>query len=411
MNIDYAMNTIHASMARGRRDRLVIAHVLSSFQVGGAEQVVVDLAGLQRAAGHEVLAVGIATEPDGPRADQLRQRGVDVHLMPKRPGFDVRLPGRLAALFAKHGVSIVHSHNQLPLVYGAAAGRLHRVPVCHTMHGATLDRGRRALLRRAAATLVDAHVAVSQSTAEFMLKHKEVSGARLHVVPNGIDLSRFTPSPAARAHVRAELGIPAEAWVVGAVGRLTQVKNHALLLRAAARVLSGEDRLLLVGDGPEAGPLRALADELRLGERVVFAGERHDVPALLAAFDVFVMSSSTEGLPLSILEAMAAALPVVATAVGGVPGVVDDGETGLLVPSGCVDSLATQLASLRDDRARAESMGRRGRALALARYSAETMMARYMDLYDVLLARREPAQAGALRPSSLLAGLSAPLSR
>lgn len=411
MNIDYAMTTIQTSMVRGRRDRLVIAHVLNSFQVGGAEQVVVDLAGLQRAAGHEVLAVGIATEPDGPRADQLRQRGVDVHLMPKRPGFDVRLPGRLAAFFAKHGVSIVHSHNQLPLVYGAAAGRLHRVPVCHTMHGATLDRGRRALLRRAAAALVDAHVAVSQSTAEFMLKHNEVPSSRLHVVPNGIDLSRFAPAPAARARIRAELGIPAEAWVVGAVGRLTQVKNHALLLRAAARVLSGEDRLLLVGDGPEAGPLRALADELGLGERVVFAGERHDVPALLAAFDVFVMSSSTEGLPLSILEAMAAALPVVATAVGGVPGVVDDGETGFLVPSGCVDSLATHLASLRDDRARAGSMGRRGRALALARYSAETMLARYMSLYDVLLARREPDRVGALRPSSLLAGLSASLSR
>jgi glycosyltransferase involved in cell wall biosynthesis len=199
--------------------------------------------------------------------------------------------------------------------------------------------------------------------------------------------------------------------VVGAVGRLTQVKNHALLLRAAARLLSGEDRLLLVGDGPEAGPLRALADELGLGERTVFAGERHDVPALLAAFDVFVMSSSTEGLPLSILEAMAAALPVVATAVGGVPGVVDDGETGVLVPSGCVDSLAAQLAGLRDDRVRAESMGRRGRALALGRYSAETMTARYMDLYDALLARREADRVSPLRPSSLLAGLSAPLSR
>jgi sugar transferase (PEP-CTERM/EpsH1 system associated) len=402
------MDTIeHAPMTRARSKHLVIAHVLNSFHVGGAEQVVVDLAGLQRAAGHEVMVVGIATDANGPRADQLRERDVAVHMVPKRPGFDLTLPGKLAAFFAKHGVSIVHSHNQMPLIYATAAGRLHRVPVCHTLHGAMFDQGRRAWLRHIAAKLADAHVAVSQSTADFMLKHNEVPSSKLHVVLNGIDLSRFRPDLAARRRIRAELGIPEGAWVAGAVGRLSQVKNHALLLRAAAGVLSDGGRLLLVGDGPEAAPLRALADELGIGDRVVFAGERHDVPELLAASDVFVLSSTSEGLPLSMVEAMATGLPVVSTAVGGIPALVADGETGFLVPSGDVDALAAKLAALKADPGRAEAMGRRGRALAMGRYSAERMMASYMDIYEGLLARRESERRAVLRPSELLAGLSA----
>lgn len=410
MSVDYPMNTTqHAPMTRARHNRLVIAHVLNSFQVGGAEQVVVDLAGLQRAAGHEVMVVGIETNPDGPRAAQLRERDVAVHMLPKRPGFDFKLPGKLAAFFAKHGVSIVHSHNQLPLIYATAAGRLHRVPVCHTLHGAMFDQGRRAWLRHMAAKLADAHVAVSQPTADFMLKHNEVPSSKLHVVLNGIDLSRFRPDSVARRRIRTELGIPQNAWVAGAVGRLSQVKNHALLLRAAAaaEVLSDNGRLLLVGDGPEAASLRALAEELGISDRVVFAGERHDVPELLSASDVFVLSSTSEGLPLSMVEAMATGLPVVSTAVGGIPALIADGETGFLVPSDDVGTLAAKLAELKADPARSAAMGKRGRKLALGRYSAERMMASYMDIYETLLSRRESERRAVLRPSELLAGLSA----
>ncbi|WP_437586197.1 glycosyltransferase [Sorangium sp. So ce1000] len=401
----------HGTMTRARHGRLVIAHVLNSFQVGGAEQVVVDLAGLQRAAGHEVMVVGIATNPDGPRAAQLRERDVAVHMLPKRSGFDILLPGKLAAFFAKHGVSIVHSHNQQPLVYATAAGRLHRVPVCHTLHGAMFDQGRRAWLRHMAAKLADAHVAVSQPTADFMLKHNEVPSSKLHVILNGIDLSRFRPDTAARHRIRAELGIPRDAWVAGAVGRLSQVKNHALLLRAAAAgILSGDSddaRLLLVGDGPEAASLRALAEGLGISDRVIFAGERHDVPRLLSASDVFVLSSKSEGLPLSMVEAMTTGLPVVSTAVGGIPALIADGETGFLVPSEDEGALAAKLAALKGDPTLSEAMGKRGRKLALRRYSAERMMASYMDIYETLLARRESERRGILRPSELLAGFNA----
>ncbi|XXX72122.1 glycosyltransferase [Sorangium sp. So ce134] len=392
---------------RGREDsralrRIAVVHVVSSFQTGGAEQVVVDLAASQRAAGHDVLAVAIAEDPDGPRAEQLRRRGVEVRLVPKCPGFDGTLTARLAALFATKGVTLVHAHNQLSLVYAAPAGWLHRVPVIHTKHGVSQDMQGRGWLRSAASAFVDAHVAVSQPTAAAVLGRREVEPPKLHVVANGIDLSRFAPDPAARARVRAELAIPQDAWVVGSVGRLSPVKNHELLVRAAARALPGSGRLLVVGDGPERARLVALARELGVSERVLFAGERHDVPALLAALDVFALPSLSEGLPLALLEAMATGLPAVASDVGGVPTALVHGETGFLVPSGEVAPLAARLSELMADPALAARMGRCGRAIALRRYSAARMAERYMDLYTLLLERR-PQRAAAVRPSTVLA--------
>ncbi|WP_437587717.1 glycosyltransferase [Sorangium sp. So ce1000] len=375
---------------------------MSSFQTGGAEQVAVDLAAFQRAAGHDVLAVAIAEDPDGPRAEQLRRRGVEVHLVPKCPGFDATLTARLAALFATKGVMLVHSHNQLSLVYAAPAGWLHRVPVIHTKHGVSQDMQGRRWLRSAASAFVDAHVAVSQPTAAVVLGQREVDPNKVHVVANGIDLSRFAPDRAARARVRAELAIPRDAWVIGSVGRLSPVKNHALLVRAAARSLPRGGRLLLVGDGSERERLVALARELRVSDRVLFAGERHDVPALLAALDVFALPSLSEGLPLALLEAMAAGLPAVATDVGGVSTALVDRETGFLVPSDEVAPLAARLSELHADPGRAAKMGRRGRVLALRRYSAVRMAERYMDLYALLLLRHS-RRVAAVRPSALLA--------
>lgn len=390
----------HAESRASRR--LVIAHVVSSFQAGGVEQVVVDLAGFQRGAGHDVLAVAIAEEPDGPCADQLRRRGVEVHLVPKCPGFDATLTARLAALFATRGVMLVHAHNHLPLIYAAPAGWMHRVPTIHTNHGVSQDMRGRRWLRSVASAFVDAHVAVSQSTAAVALRQREVDPQKLHVVANGIDLWEFGPDPAARARVRAELAIPQDAWVIGSVGRLAPVKNHALLVRAAARSLPRSGRLVLVGEGDERGRLVALARELGVSDRVLFAGERGDVPALLAAFDVFALPSLAKGLPIALLEAMATGLPVVATDVGGVSTALIDREAGFLVPSDEVAPFAARLSELHADPARAAKMGQRGRMTALRRYSAVRMAERYMDLYALLLVRR-PRRVTSVRPSALLA--------
>jgi glycosyltransferase involved in cell wall biosynthesis len=200
-------------------------------------------------------------------------------------------------------------------------------------------------------------------------------------VQNGTDLDRFRPDPAARAEIRGRLGLPDDAVLIGTVGRMAEVKNHALLVRAAAPLLGPAVHLAIVGGGPEAGRTAALVEELGVGAFVHLMGEISEVARALAAFDVFALSSDVEGLPLSITEAMGVALPVVATAVGGVPRVVLEGDTGTLVPPRDPPALRAALDAMAKDPAMRGRMGARARTVALERYSAERMAAEYMALY------------------------------
>jgi glycosyltransferase involved in cell wall biosynthesis len=356
--------------------------------VGGQERVALDLAAGQRALGCAVLAVSLAPPPDGPLGADFRAVGCEVATVPKRDGFDVTLPARLAWLFARRRVDVVHTHNPQPLIYGALASRLAGARAVHTKHGANPDTDSRVRLRRAAARLASAYVAVSALTADVARKNREVPERKLRTIPNGIDLSRFHPDAAARAEVRAELGIAAGAWVCGTVGRLAHEKDQALLLRAMAPLLDDTRRLVIVGDGQERAALEA--QTAALGDRARFVhlvGERRDVPRLLAAFDAFALTSRTEGLPLVIPEAMATGLPVVSTAVGGIPGVVVEGETGFLVARADEPLLRERLGRLAGDAALSGRQGQRGRALALELYSAERMVRDYLALYRQILGR------------------------
>jgi glycosyltransferase involved in cell wall biosynthesis len=358
---------------------LRIAHVLSSFGMGGQERVALDLAVGQRALGHEVQAISLAAE-EGPLALEFQEAGVATHTVAKRDGFDVTLFWRLARHLMRSRIDIVHTHNPQPLIYGAPAARLARAGAVHTKHGANPDGGRRLFLRRAAARLTGAYVAVSQTTAEVARKNREVPEAKLYTIENGIDLSRFAPDAKARAAVRTELSIPQDAEVAGTVGRLAPEKDQALFIRAMQPTLSEKRQLIIIGDGPERAALEALA-----GPYVHLLGARRDTPRLYAALDVFVLSSKTEGLPLVIPEAMAAGLPVVSTAVGGIPTVVREGETGLLTPAGDAAALGAALERLFGDRALAASCGRKGREQSLARYSRERMVRDYLALYEMII--------------------------
>lgn len=367
---------------------IAVAHVLSSFGIGGQERVALDLAATQRSAGCRVLAISLAPGPEGPLAADFRERGAAVETVAKGDRFDTTLPLRLAALFVREAVELVHTHNPQALIYGALAGRLARCAVVHTKHGANPDRARRLWMRRAAAALADAYVAVSETTAEAARKHRDCAPGKLRVIPNGIDLRAFRPDPAARATVRAELGIPEGAWVVGTAARLAPEKGQTLLVRAMLPLLGEGLRLVIAGDGPEAGALRALAESSPNGRFVHLLGLRRDVPRLLAAFDVFALSSITEGLPLAVPEAMAAGLAVVSTAVGGIPDVIENEVTGFLVPPGDEAALRERMAALAANRPIALACGLRARETALARYGADRMARDYLTLYGEVLARR-----------------------
>lgn len=369
-------------------ERVHIAHVLSSFGMGGQERVALDLATGQLEAGFRVTALSLAPSPDGPLAAEFQAAGAEVARVERYgQGFDPRVVLRLAAWLRRRGVRLAHTHNRMALVYGAPAGRLARCAVVHTKHGSNPGSRAQVLVARGAATCVDAFVAVSPETADWARGRREVDPRRLSVIANGIALSRFHPDGAARARVRAELGIDAGAWVIGSVGRIAAEKNQALLLRAAAPLLGPRVRLAIAGDGPLLPELRALAAALGVAPWVHLLGARLDVPAVLNAFDVFVLSSDTEGLPLAIPEAMATALPVVATAVGGVPTVVDPGRTGFLVSPRDEAALRERLAALGDDLEAARACGERARAAALERFSSERMHREYLALYERVLQR------------------------
>ena len=356
-----------------------IVHVLSSLGVGGQERVALDLAIGQKARGHEVAVVSLAPGPDGGMAPEFAEHGIPVERVPKRDGVDPLLVAKLARVLRRRRADVVHTHNPLPLIYGAPAARLAGAAAIHTKHGINPgSRGHR-LLRRAAARLTHAFVAVSDTTAAQARAQRDAPAARLHTIPNGIRLDRYHPDPEARAAARVELGV-GDAVVVGTVGRLDAAKNQGLLVRAMAPLLSSHVRLVIIGDGPARAEVEAEVARLAEPRWVVLAGRRMDVPRLLPAFDLFALSSRTEGLPLVVPEAMSVGLPVVTTAVGGLPGVVDAGETGLLVP---VDEAALRgaLRQLVEDRARTQRMGARAREVALHRYSADRMVDAYLDLY------------------------------
>jgi glycosyltransferase involved in cell wall biosynthesis len=237
-------------------------------------------------------------------------------------------------------------------------------------------------LRRAAAGAADAFVAVSAATADTARAQRECAAGKLRVIINGTNLSRFPAPAGARETIRQELGIPLGARVVITVGRLVKEKNHALLLRAAGPFLRDDRRLILVGDGVLRDDLRTQVRQLEGGRYVHMTGARHDVPALLAAADAYALSSDSEGLPIGLIEAWAAGLPVISTSVGGIAVAVTNAETGLLVPPGDEAALGAALRRAFEGDASLEPMARRGRAHALATYSAEGMADAYFSLYE-----------------------------
>lgn len=360
---------------------LSVAHVLPSFGLGGQERVALRLAIEQLAAGHRPIAVGLAPAPEGVMAGEFRSAGIPALTVAKQgKGLDPRVSPGLHRVFVDHGINVVHAHNPQSLIYAAAAGKAATAAVIYTCHGESANRAGPLWLTRLASLWLDAYVGVSVRITARARQFAECAPSKLHVIENGVDLMAFHPDAQARQAVRAELGIPAGAWVVGTVGRLAVEKNPALLLRAAGPLLNDDFHLMFAGDGPELRNLRGQAMRDPSGAFVHILGARPDVPRVLAACDVFALSSRTEGLPLALLEAMAAGLPVVATAVGGIPDVVRDGVSALLVSPGDEEGLHEALHRLYDDRTLAVAMGQCARQRS-ADFSASSMSQRYLDLY------------------------------
>jgi len=278
----------------------------------------------------------------------------------------------------------------------ARAARAARVGgIVHTAHGLDgKDPWHTPYFKRWAAWHTDAIVAVSHEHREYLIDVAGVPPAKVRVIPNGIDVDRFAPGPRTGA-LRAQLGV-GERPLVGIVARFAPVKNHALLLDAFARVVAAGDPpadLVLIGEGDLRPALEAQADLLGIAGRVHFAGLAADPAPWYRDLDAFVLSSDSEATSISILEAMATGLPVVATAVGGTPDLLGDGA-GVLVPARDPAALGDALRVVLADAGRRRTLGEAARARAVARYAGAAMADAYESLYaDVLRSRAAPARA------------------
>lgn len=351
-----------------------VVHVVSSLNVGGMEHFVLRIAAEQRRLGHDASVLALN---GGPLAEHARRSGVPVRVLSGRNAL-----ARVLETIAYLGTlrpQVIHPHNPSSLHYALAGKSVTGAKLVLTYHG----RGLREARTPGAGEWHRTDAVVSVSEGAVAQLPDAVPSSRVTVIRNGV-----VPTPPARTRdeVRRELSL--NAGLVGImVARMDGLKGHDTLVRALA-ALRGTGRkvtLLVAGDGAERPKVEALAQELDLGpESLRFLGFRTDVADLLSASDFFLLPSVTEGLPLSLLEAMTHGLPALATPVGGIPEVIRDGEHGFLVPVHGHAELATAMARLVDDPTLLRTLGDRARRRAADEFSFERMTREYLALYDRL---------------------------
>ncbi len=369
-----------------------IGFVLHSMQVAGAEVLVAEI--LERGGG-TLAPTLLCLDEIGELGRRLRGQGLEVVAFNRRPGLDLRLGGAIARLARERDLELLHAHQYTPFFYSALARMrpASRFKLILTEHGRhypdAVSRRRRWANRWLLGRQADAITGCSDFSRRALAEIDGFSADRIELIPNGVEVERYATGE--RATLRRELGLDAERTLVLCVARLHPVKDHPTLLRAFARVAveRGDADLLLAGDGPLRGRLEALADELGLASRVRFLGVRDDVPKLLQAADLFCMTSLSEAASLTVLEAMAAGLPVVVTAVGGNPELVRDGRDGLLVPRGDEAAAARAILRLAAEPETRERMGAAGRRRVGSRFRLERTVDAYLELF-LRVARSSP---------------------
>jgi glycosyltransferase involved in cell wall biosynthesis len=358
----------------------------TSMGMGGADQQVFILAQAMRAKGHEVRIVALA--PLGAMGLEAQRAGIPTQSLDLLRNLGI-VPRffRLIRMIRAWKPDVLHSHMVHANLIARAARPFAPVPaLVSTIHSINDGGTLRMAAYRLSSGLVDRFTIISRLAAEHYIAIGAVPEARLQVVPNAVDTARFRRLPHVRTSIRRELSLDDSfTWI--AVGRFEAAKDYSTMIAAFARLASERPRsqLLLVGKGSLQDEVEKLIRQGGLEGRVRLLGVRRDVPELLSAADGYVLSSAWEGMPVALLEAAAVELPIVATRVGGVPEVVEDGTTGLLVPPGNPAALADTMVRLESlsPEARAD-MGRRGRTSVEHRYGTERVMQMWDQLYSEL---------------------------
>ena len=369
----------------------LVVHLIYRLDFGGLETLLVDCINHMppERYRHAIVCLTDYTA----FADKITRPGVELYALHKQPGLGLGIHLTLFKLLRRLRPAILHTYNFACAEYAVpawAAG----VPVrIHAEHGRDagdpqgLNR-KHNFLRRALAPWIDRYVPVSQDLANWLTQVVRIAPAKLELIMNGVDTERYTPQLAAASMPWS--GAPETPFVIGTVGRLQDVKDQATLIAAFALLCARRPqerarlRLAIVGDGPLRARLAQQAEQAGVADLVWFAGARNDIAQLMRGFDLFALSSIAEGTPVTLLEAMACGVPVVATRVGGIPELVQDGVNGALVAASDPQALAAALARYVDAPALVAAHGGAARERIERHYSVAAMVGAYTALYDQL---------------------------
>jgi glycosyltransferase involved in cell wall biosynthesis len=370
------------------RRRTRVVYLSHAFEVGGAEEMVLNLVRYLPEAFEPLVCCIHAL---GPIGREIQATGVPVAVLGLDPG--LRRPwdvARIGRYFRETRPQIVHTFLLTASLYGRLAAMLARVPI---VVGTEVNiyrqkRGRHQLAERLLMLGTDRVVASTEAVRDFYIRQVHANPAKVEVIDNAVDWTELRTTTT-RDEIRAALAIPAGRTVAGVIARLTEQKGHVYLLDAlAGRPDLGHVDLLVVGDGALRDSLQHHAEALGLAGRVQFLGARRDLGDLLSVMDLFVLPSLWEGLPLSLILAMGAGVPVVATNIAGLPELVDDGRTGLLVPPADAGSLGRAMARLVVDPALGRRLADAARATVVPRFGVDRYVASVVALYERLLSQQ-----------------------
>jgi len=363
-----------------------ILHAIDTTGPGGAETVFMTLARkLDPSRFHSYVAVA----GHGWLYDELRQQGFDPFIVGGKKGFDLGYLSRLVRIIRKQRIDVVQSHLFGSNIYCSLAGALTRVPVVCTFHG-SVDIGQRTALRALKMKLLNhcasRFVSVSRSLARELCGQNHLSARKSVTIYNGVDTSQFCRRR--DDSIRRQLGLGDADILVGAVGNIRPAKDYQTLLHAAAVLAKTSPRYKILiagqGDGELYRRLLKQRSDLGLESSVFFLGFQTDVSRLLNNFDIFVLSSATEGFSIATIEAMACELPVVATRCGGPEEIVQNGENGVLVDAGDSQQLSAAIQRVWDDRPFRQRLSQEARSTVLSRFSIDSMLNYYQSIYDQL---------------------------
>ena len=366
-----------------------IMFITPCFGYGGLERVLIDiLSNLDRSRFNPFFCSLL--DPVEEMYRKLERLDVPSTVLGKGEGISWSLVFRLARLLHRKRIDLVNTHDIGATLYGAPAARLAGIElIVHTDHSQILTINRlMPVYRWIMQHLVIRTITVSMDLEDYLVKEIMVDRSKIVTIPNGIDSSRFTIDRDSTP-LRNELGIPVDSLVIGTIGRLTEQKGTSYLIDAFADLSKrvSNASLVIVGDGELRGDLKHRAEGTGAGDRIFFTGIRDDVPDLLRMFDVFVLSSLWEGQPITIMEAMAAGKPIVATDVGGNGEILRSGDFGLLVPAGDAGKISTAVTSLLTDRPMAGDLGERARQQAVSNLDSYSMTKRYEAVFKSMISR------------------------